>query len=189
MSELPINSMDPLQGRYTEQTCVCWGGGIGVHAVMGSHQRWPDWCVNIVVLQTDFYNICCELDWYLPYPSPVMTWQKIQAEIAGHESTLEELKRNVRLLMPASPECRSPRGGSHLDVLQVNITSFWYCQFFLCPEMMLSIINHIIRNEQRMCLWHEKIWPPIWIVLMEFYIVHDQNIFLEVLHISWVLNN
>ncbi|XP_053146646.1 utrophin isoform X4 [Hemicordylus capensis] len=44
--------------------------------------------------------------------------QKIQAEIAAHESTLEELKRNVRSLKPASPECRSPRGGSHLDALQ-----------------------------------------------------------------------
>lgn len=52
-----------------------------------------------------------------------MTWQKIQAEIAAHESTLEELKRNVRSLKPASPESRTPRGGSHLDVLQVNIAN------------------------------------------------------------------
>ncbi|XP_061480028.1 utrophin isoform X2 [Rhineura floridana] len=44
--------------------------------------------------------------------------QKIQAEIAAHESTLEELKKNVRSLMSVSPECRSPRGGSHLDALQ-----------------------------------------------------------------------
>uniref|UniRef100_A0A8D2JK05 Utrophin n=1 Tax=Varanus komodoensis TaxID=61221 RepID=A0A8D2JK05_VARKO len=44
--------------------------------------------------------------------------QKIQAEIAAHESTLEELKKNARLVMPASPECRSPRGGTHLDTLQ-----------------------------------------------------------------------
>ncbi|KAJ6660138.1 hypothetical protein lerEdw1_018065, partial [Lerista edwardsae] len=44
--------------------------------------------------------------------------QKIQAEIAAHESTLEELKRNVRSLKPASPECRTSRGGSHLDALQ-----------------------------------------------------------------------
>ncbi|KAJ7342011.1 hypothetical protein JRQ81_008384 [Phrynocephalus forsythii] len=44
--------------------------------------------------------------------------QKIQAEIAAHESTLEELKKNVRALMPSSPEGRSPRSGSHLDALQ-----------------------------------------------------------------------
>ncbi|XP_066471431.1 utrophin isoform X3 [Tiliqua scincoides] len=44
--------------------------------------------------------------------------QKIQAEIAAHESTLEELKRNVRSLKPGSPECRTFRGGSHLDALQ-----------------------------------------------------------------------
>ncbi|XP_006024299.1 utrophin isoform X2 [Alligator sinensis] len=44
--------------------------------------------------------------------------QKIQAEIAAHESTLEELKRNAHFLPPASPECRSPRGGTQLDVLQ-----------------------------------------------------------------------
>uniref|UniRef100_A0A670ITN6 Utrophin n=1 Tax=Podarcis muralis TaxID=64176 RepID=A0A670ITN6_PODMU len=44
--------------------------------------------------------------------------QKIQTEIAAHESTLEELKKNVRSLMPASPECRSPRSGSQLDALQ-----------------------------------------------------------------------
>ncbi|XP_042312754.1 utrophin [Sceloporus undulatus] len=44
--------------------------------------------------------------------------QKIQAEIAAHESTLEELKKNVRSWMPAVPECRSPRGGSQLDALQ-----------------------------------------------------------------------
>nr|XP_016854217.1 PREDICTED: utrophin isoform X4 [Anolis carolinensis] len=47
--------------------------------------------------------------------------QKIQAEIAAHESTLEELKKNVRSWMPASSECRSPRGGSHLDALQRKI--------------------------------------------------------------------
>ncbi|XP_068794942.1 utrophin isoform X6 [Struthio camelus] len=44
--------------------------------------------------------------------------QKIQAEIAAHESTLEELKRNARSFPPASPECRSPRGGTQLDALQ-----------------------------------------------------------------------
>ncbi|XP_060548244.1 utrophin isoform X1 [Pantherophis guttatus] len=44
--------------------------------------------------------------------------QKIQAEIAAHESTLEELRKNVYSLIPPSPECRSPRGGTHLDVLQ-----------------------------------------------------------------------
>ncbi|XP_032999821.1 utrophin isoform X2 [Lacerta agilis] len=44
--------------------------------------------------------------------------QKIQTEIAAHESTLEELRKNVRSLMPASPECRSPRSGSQLDALQ-----------------------------------------------------------------------
>ncbi|XP_064365272.1 utrophin isoform X6 [Dromaius novaehollandiae] len=44
--------------------------------------------------------------------------QKIQAEIAAHESTLEELKRNARSFPPASPECRTPRGGTQLDALQ-----------------------------------------------------------------------
>uniref|UniRef100_A0A8C8VJ87 Utrophin n=1 Tax=Pelusios castaneus TaxID=367368 RepID=A0A8C8VJ87_9SAUR len=44
--------------------------------------------------------------------------QKIQAEIIAHESTLEELKRNARSLPSASSECRSPRGGTQLDVLQ-----------------------------------------------------------------------
>ncbi|KAM3851338.1 utrophin isoform 2-T2 [Vipera latastei] len=44
--------------------------------------------------------------------------QKIQAEIGALESTLEELRKNVYSLMPPSPECRSSRGGTHLDVLQ-----------------------------------------------------------------------
>uniref|UniRef100_A0A8B9TAJ9 Utrophin n=1 Tax=Anas platyrhynchos TaxID=8839 RepID=A0A8B9TAJ9_ANAPL len=44
--------------------------------------------------------------------------QKIQAEIAAHESTLEELKKSSRTFPPASPECRSPRGGTQLDALQ-----------------------------------------------------------------------
>nr|XP_014437163.1 utrophin isoform X2 [Pelodiscus sinensis]XP_025035407.1 utrophin isoform X2 [Pelodiscus sinensis] len=44
--------------------------------------------------------------------------QKIQAEIAVHESTLEELKKNARSLSSASSECRSPRGGTPLDALQ-----------------------------------------------------------------------
>lgn len=64
-------------------------------------------------------------------PAPVMIWQKIQAEIAAHESTLEELKRNVRSLKPASPECRTSRGGSQLDALQVNTANTVLCQFFL----------------------------------------------------------
>nr|XP_009930413.1 PREDICTED: utrophin [Opisthocomus hoazin] len=42
--------------------------------------------------------------------------QKIQAEIAAHESTLEELKKSARSF--AAPECRSPRGGTQLDALQ-----------------------------------------------------------------------
>lgn len=50
-----------------------------------------------------------------------MMWQKIQAEIAAHESTLEELKKSARSFPPASPECRSPRGGTQLDALQVII--------------------------------------------------------------------
>ncbi|RMC12816.1 hypothetical protein DUI87_10341 [Hirundo rustica rustica] len=44
--------------------------------------------------------------------------QKIQAEIQAHESTLEELKKSARSFPPASPECRSPRGGTQLDALQ-----------------------------------------------------------------------
>ncbi|XP_059689241.1 utrophin [Gavia stellata] len=44
--------------------------------------------------------------------------QKIQAEITAHESTLEELKKSTRSFPPASPECRSPRGGTQLDALQ-----------------------------------------------------------------------
>ncbi|XP_054018725.1 utrophin isoform X4 [Dryobates pubescens] len=44
--------------------------------------------------------------------------QKIQAEIAAHESTLEELKKSARSFPSASPECRSPRGGTQLDALQ-----------------------------------------------------------------------
>ncbi|XP_051469473.1 utrophin isoform X4 [Apus apus] len=44
--------------------------------------------------------------------------QKIQAEIAAHESTLEELRKSARSFPPVSPECRSPRGGTQLDALQ-----------------------------------------------------------------------
>ncbi|XP_030302441.1 utrophin [Calypte anna] len=44
--------------------------------------------------------------------------QKIQAEIAAHESTLEELRKSSRTFPPASPECRSSRGGTQLDALQ-----------------------------------------------------------------------
>uniref|UniRef100_A0A8D0L3U7 Uncharacterized protein n=1 Tax=Sphenodon punctatus TaxID=8508 RepID=A0A8D0L3U7_SPHPU len=44
--------------------------------------------------------------------------QKIQAEIAAHESTLEELKRSVQSLTQTASECRSPRGGTQLDALQ-----------------------------------------------------------------------
>lgn len=44
--------------------------------------------------------------------------QKIQAEISAHELTLEELKKNVRPQPPTSPEGRTTRGGSQMDLLQ-----------------------------------------------------------------------
>ncbi|XP_070112325.1 utrophin isoform X10 [Equus caballus] len=44
--------------------------------------------------------------------------QKIQAEISAHELTLEELRRNTRSQPLASPDGRSARGGSQMDVLQ-----------------------------------------------------------------------
>ncbi|KAM7135653.1 utrophin isoform 2-T2 [Molossus nigricans] len=44
--------------------------------------------------------------------------QKIQAEISAHELTLEELRRNTRSQPPTSPEGRTTRGGSQMDVLQ-----------------------------------------------------------------------
>ncbi|XP_053446857.1 utrophin isoform X2 [Nycticebus coucang] len=44
--------------------------------------------------------------------------QKIQAEISAHELTLEELRRNIHPQPPASPEGRTARGGSQMDVLQ-----------------------------------------------------------------------
>eukprot|EP00069_Balaena_mysticetus_P017357 bmy_02162T0 len=44
--------------------------------------------------------------------------QKIQAEISAHELTLEELRRNTRSQPPTSPEGRTARGGSQMDVLQ-----------------------------------------------------------------------
>ncbi|KAM6126868.1 utrophin-like [Pterocles gutturalis] len=50
--------------------------------------------------------------------------QKIQAEIAAHESTLEELKRSARSFPPASPECRSPRGGTQLDACRENSVKY-----------------------------------------------------------------
>ncbi|XP_050017565.1 utrophin isoform X1 [Alexandromys fortis] len=44
--------------------------------------------------------------------------QKIQAEISAHELTLEELRRNLRSQPPTSPEGRTARGGSQVDLLQ-----------------------------------------------------------------------
>ncbi|KAL4838949.1 hypothetical protein H8958_003677 [Nasalis larvatus] len=44
--------------------------------------------------------------------------QKIQAEISAHELTLEELRRNMRSQPPTSPESRTARGGSQMDLLQ-----------------------------------------------------------------------
>lgn len=44
--------------------------------------------------------------------------QKIQAEISAHELTLEELRKNQRSQPPTSPESRSARGGSQMDMLQ-----------------------------------------------------------------------
>ncbi|XP_027706465.1 utrophin isoform X3 [Vombatus ursinus] len=44
--------------------------------------------------------------------------QKIHAEISAHELTLEELRRNTRSQPPPSPEGRTPRGGSQIDMLQ-----------------------------------------------------------------------
>ncbi|XP_072878649.1 utrophin isoform X3 [Chlorocebus sabaeus] len=44
--------------------------------------------------------------------------QKIQAEISAHELTLEELRRNMRSQPLTSPESRTARGGSQMDVLQ-----------------------------------------------------------------------
>ncbi|XP_021114944.1 utrophin isoform X4 [Heterocephalus glaber] len=44
--------------------------------------------------------------------------QKIQAEISAHELTLEELRKNLRSQPPTSPEGRTARGGSQMDVLQ-----------------------------------------------------------------------
>uniref|UniRef100_A0A8C2R545 Utrophin n=1 Tax=Capra hircus TaxID=9925 RepID=A0A8C2R545_CAPHI len=44
--------------------------------------------------------------------------QKIQAEISAHELTLEELRRSTRSPPQTSPEGRTARGGSQMDVLQ-----------------------------------------------------------------------
>ncbi|XP_031236255.1 utrophin isoform X3 [Mastomys coucha] len=44
--------------------------------------------------------------------------QKIQAEISAHELTLEELRKNARSQPPTSPEGRTARGGSQMDILQ-----------------------------------------------------------------------
>ncbi|XP_075452708.1 utrophin isoform X3 [Ascaphus truei] len=44
--------------------------------------------------------------------------QKIQADIAAHEVTLEELKRISRPSLPGTPECKSPRSVSQVDALQ-----------------------------------------------------------------------
>ncbi|XP_010585996.3 utrophin isoform X3 [Loxodonta africana] len=44
--------------------------------------------------------------------------QKIQAEISAHELTLEELRRNTRSQPSTSPDGRTARGGSQMDVLQ-----------------------------------------------------------------------
>ncbi|XP_016079391.1 PREDICTED: utrophin [Miniopterus natalensis] len=44
--------------------------------------------------------------------------QRIQAEISAHELTLEELRRNTRSQPPTSPEGRTAKGGSQMDVLQ-----------------------------------------------------------------------
>ncbi|XP_075059751.1 utrophin isoform X2 [Mixophyes fleayi] len=44
--------------------------------------------------------------------------QKIQADISSHETTLEELKRNLRPVIGSTPEVKFPRGGSQLDLLQ-----------------------------------------------------------------------
>ncbi|OCT77874.1 hypothetical protein XELAEV_18028970mg [Xenopus laevis] len=47
--------------------------------------------------------------------------QKIQAEISAHEASLEEMKRNFRPMQPTTPETKSPRGGSQIDVLQKKL--------------------------------------------------------------------
>ncbi|XP_072499637.1 utrophin-like isoform X6 [Notamacropus eugenii] len=44
--------------------------------------------------------------------------QKIHAEISAHELTLEELRRNIQPQPPPSPEGRTTRGGSQMDMLQ-----------------------------------------------------------------------
>ncbi|XP_028903681.1 utrophin isoform X4 [Ornithorhynchus anatinus] len=60
--------------------------------------------------------------------------QKIQAEISSHELTLEELRRSVRSQVPSTPEGRSPRGGSQLDVLQRKLREvFTKYQLFQKP--------------------------------------------------------
>lgn len=69
-----------------------------------------------------------------------MTWQKIQAEIAAHESTLEELKKSARFFPPASPECRSPRGGTQLDALQVKMScTMWRASGFQLRTAVVSL--------------------------------------------------
>lgn len=57
--------------------------------------------------------------------------QKIQAEISAHELTLEELRRNTRSQPLASPDGRSARGGSQMDVLQVMGRAAFFC-FAVC---------------------------------------------------------
>ncbi|XP_063774009.1 utrophin isoform X3 [Pseudophryne corroboree] len=44
--------------------------------------------------------------------------QKIQADISSHETTLEELKKHLRPVILSTPDIKSSRGGSQLDVLQ-----------------------------------------------------------------------
>ncbi|KAF7254187.1 Utrophin, partial [Varanus komodoensis] len=119
LDEIISEKLEIFNARYEELSHVAVSRQISLEQQL---QTMRDTERMLQVLQENLKDLDRQLTSYLTdridaFQMPQEA-QKIQAEIAAHESTLEELKKNARLVMPASPECRSPRGGTHLDTLQ-----------------------------------------------------------------------
>lgn len=70
-------------------------------------------CINKQACAYDIHGLCVPL-----------ILKTIEAEIAAHEVTLEEMRRrNVANLPPPSAEGKAARGGTMLDHLQVTLTA------------------------------------------------------------------
>ncbi|XP_031757727.1 utrophin isoform X6 [Xenopus tropicalis] len=119
LDDIISEKLEEFNARYEELSHLAVSRQISLEQHLQS-LRESDHMLN--VLQESLEELDKQLTTYLTDRVDALRMpqeaQKIQADISAHEASLEELKRSLRPMPPATPESKSPRGGSQLDVLQ-----------------------------------------------------------------------